>query len=86
MYFLDKMWDKDGADIYRTKAGFRYPLSKDRQGNYKIKSGELIRVCMTSDFFLEEADVWRNDAWDIMRQRRDVKFYLLTQRPQRVAQ
>ena len=28
MYFLDAMRDKDGAEIYKTKAGFKYPLSK----------------------------------------------------------
>ena len=83
MYFLDKTRDKNGADIYRT-GGFDYPLSKDRHGNYKIKSGELIRVCMTSDFFLEEADDWRDEAWSIMKLRPDVKFFLLTKRPQRV--
>lgn len=85
MYFLDAMREKNGADIYRTKAGFRYPISKDRSGQYKVKSGEMIRVCMTSDFFLEEADSWRDEAWDIMRQRPDVKFFLLTKRPERVA-
>ena len=42
------------------------------------------RVCMTSDFFLEEADPWRAEVWDIMRQRSDVVFFLLTKRPQRV--
>lgn len=84
MYFLDKMRNKDGGEIYRTKSGFRYPLQKDRSGRYKIQSGELIRVCMTSDFFLEEADPWRDEAWDIMRERSDVKFFLLTKRPQRV--
>ena len=86
MYFLDEQRGKNGADIYRTKAGFRYPLSRDRNGRYKVKSGEMLRVCMTSDFFLEEADPWRNEAWDIMRQRPDVKFFLLTKRPQRVAE
>lgn len=84
MYFLDRVRDRNGADIYRTKAGFTYPLQKDRKGNYKIHSGELIRVCMTSDFFLEEADSWRDEAWQIMRRRSDVKFFLLTKRPQRV--
>ena len=85
MYYLDSLREKNGADIYRTKAGFRYPLSKDRQGHYKVKSGEMLRVCMTSDFFLEEADLWREEAWDIIRKRPDVKFFLLTKRPQRVA-
>ena len=85
MYYLDAQRGKDGGEIYRTKAGFRYPLSKDREGHYKVKSGEMLRVCMTSDFFLEEADPWRDEAWEIMRQRPDVKFFLLTKRPQRVA-
>ena len=85
MYYLDSLRDKNGADIYRTKAGFRYPLSKDRAGRWKVKSGEMLRVCMTSDFFLEEADPWRAEAWDIIRQRPDVKFFLLTKRPERVA-
>ncbi|MBQ6555032.1 MAG: DUF5131 family protein [Firmicutes bacterium] len=84
MYFLDRMRDMDGSQIFRTKTGFNYPLQKDRKGNYKIKSGEMLRVCMTSDFFLEEADKWRDDAWEIMRIRSDVIFFLLTKRPERV--
>ena len=78
MYFLDRVRDKSGSDIYKTKSGFDYPLQKDRYGNYKVQSGELIRICMTSDFFLEEADKWREEVWDIIKQRSDVKFYLLT--------
>lgn len=85
MYFLDKMRDKDGAHIYRTKGGFHYPLQKNRQGRYIIRSGETIRVCMTSDFFIKEADEWRREAWNIMKERSDVVFYLLTKRPERVA-
>lgn len=84
MYFLDRCRDKDGAEIYKTKAGFNYPLQKDRHGRYKVQSGEMLRVCMTSDFFLEEADEWRDDAWEIMLSRPDVKFFLLTKRPERV--
>ena len=84
MYFLDQMRDKNGAHIYRTKNKFNYPLQRDRQGQYKVKSGEMIRVCMTSDFFLKEADPWRDEAWEIMFKRSDVKFFLLTKRPERV--
>lgn len=85
MYFLDRMRDKNGAEIFKTQSGFNYPLQKKRGGGYKIQSGEMIRVCMTSDFFLEQADEWRNEAWSIIRERSDVKFFLLTKRPQRVA-
>lgn len=86
MYFLDRMRDMDGSNIFRTKSGFNYPIQKDRKGNYKIKSGEMIRVCMTSDFFLAEADAWRDEAWELMRIRSDVIFFLLTKRPERVAE
>ena len=85
MYYLDAKRDQDGSRIYRT-ANFDYPLQRDRHGAYKIKSGEQIRVCLTSDFFLEEADQWRDDAWRIIAERPDVVFYLLTKRPQRVAE
>ena len=85
MYYNDAIRGKNGAEIYRTKTGFRYPLSKERSGQYKVKSGEMLRVCMNSDFFLEEADPWRDEAWEIIHQRPDVKFFLLTKRPERVA-
>ncbi|MBQ8641670.1 MAG: DUF5131 family protein [Clostridia bacterium] len=83
MYFLDKMRDKNGREIYRT-GNFQYPVTKEKSGGYRVKSGEMLRVCMTSDFFLEEADLWRPEAWDIIRSRPDVTFFLLTKRPQRV--
>lgn len=75
---------KNAAEVYKTKTGFRYPLSKDRKKQYKIQSGEMLSVCMTSDFFLEEADEWRDEAWNIMRERSDVVFLLLTKRPERI--
>lgn len=84
MYFLDAQRDKSGADIYKVKNNFDYPLHKDKKGNYKIKSGEYIRVCMTSDFFLQEADEWRPEVWKIMSQRPDVIFILITKRIERV--
>lgn len=85
MYFLDKQHLNkiDSSVVYRTNK-FNYPLQKNRDGSYKVKSGEHLRVCMTSDFFVEEADVWRDEAWNIIRQRKDVVFFLLTKRPERV--
>lgn len=85
MYFLDSIREQDGSNIYKVKNNFDYPLKKNKNGTYKVKSGEQIRVCMTSDFFLEEADKWRDEAWEIMKKRSDVIFFLLTKRPERVA-
>ncbi len=84
MYYLDSLRGQDGSSIYRTQNGFDYPLQRDRQGRYKVRSGEMLRVCMTSDFFLPQADPWRSEAWEIIRQRPDVIFFLLTKRPERV--
>lgn len=84
MYFLDKIHgNKDGSVIYKTK-DIRYPLQKNRDGSYKIKSGEHIRICMSSDFFLPEADLWREEVWDIIRIRSDVVFFILTKRANRI--
>ncbi len=85
MFYLDKIHNNKIASstIYRTN-NFNYPLQKDRRGEYKVKSGEQLRVCMTSDFFVEEADKWREEAWDIIRQRKDISFFILTKRPERV--
>lgn len=85
MYYLDKKHqNKISSDkVYRTN-NFNYPLQKNRDGIYKVKAGEQLRVCMTSDFFVEAADKWRDEAWNIIRQRKDVSFFILTKRPERV--
>lgn len=38
MYFLDKMRDQNGANIYRTKNGFDYPLQKTAMALTKSKA------------------------------------------------
>lgn len=84
MYYLDKKHNNGDSSTVTKTSGFYYPLSKNRNGSYKIKSGELIRVCMSSDFFVEGADKWRGEVWNIIHERPDVKFFLLTKRPERV--
>ena len=84
MYFLDKQRGNDGSKIYKVKTNFNLPLKKDKNGEYKIKSGSLVHVCMTSDFFLEEADSWREEVWDIIKKRNDLTFWIQTKRAKRV--
>lgn len=43
-----------------------------------------MRVCMTSDFFLEEADAWRDEVWEMIRLHSHVRFWLLTKRAHRI--
>ena len=84
MYYLDKLHEKDGSIIYKVKNYFDLPIKKNRSGEYKIPSGSTVHVCLTSDFFLEEADEWRNDAWSIIKARPDLHFWLQTKRAERV--
>lgn len=69
--------------IYKTKS-FNLPLQKSRNNEFKLKSGAIISVCLTSDFFIEEADEWRKDAWKIIKHRSDLTFMLFTKRVQRI--
>jgi len=41
-------------------------------------------VCSLSDFFHEGADHWRAEAWQVIRDCTNVKFMLLTKRPERI--
>lgn len=85
MYYLDSKRDMDGSVIFKT-GNFRQPIQHDRRGNFKVPGGSELFVCLTSDFFLEEADQWRQEAWQMMRMRSDVKFTLTTKRPERIAE
>ena len=85
MFVLDKAHrvPELSTEIVRTKM-FNKPLEMTRKGWYKIPSGYTLRVNMTSDTFLEEADEWRKEMWSIIRQRSDVIFYILTKRVPRI--
>lgn len=84
MFYNDERRGIDPTRIARTE-NFDYPLRRSRDGSPKVRPGELIRVCMTSDFLLPEADPWRAEAWDVIRARPDVRFFILTKRPERFA-
>ena len=34
VYYSDRLRGKNAAEVYKTKTGFRYPLSKDRKKQY----------------------------------------------------
>ena len=87
MYYLDEVRGvPERASVIRKTGDFDKPLKKDRHGRYEIPSGYCLRINMTSDTFLEEADKWRDEMWKIIRIRRDVRFYILTKRVPRIAQ
>lgn len=79
MYRRDAQFDKDSTVITKTGT-FDLPIKKKRDGSYKLQDSGYVYACMTSDFFIEEADEWRAEAWDMMHRRSDLNFYIVTKR------
>ena len=83
MYRRDAKYDLDSNVVRKTK-NYDIVLRKSRDGTYKIKRDtSYVYVCMTSDFFIEEADDWRRDIWRMIRERDDLNFYIITKRIER---
>jgi protein gp37 len=61
---------------------FHAPIAKAKE-EYKIKSGSTIYTCFHSDFFLADADKWRAECWQMMKERGDCHFVILTKRIER---
>jgi protein gp37 len=65
-------------------ASFDLPLRRGKYGQYKLQPSDgVVFTCFTSDFFHEDADRWRPEAWEIMRIRKDLSFFFVTKRPER---
>jgi protein gp37 len=48
------------------------------------KTHELVFTCSLSDFFHPEADIWRDEAWDVIRHCENLIWLILTKRPERI--
>ena len=62
MFRRDSMYDKDSNIVTKTST-FNAPVKRSRGGSYKMQESGTVYSCMTSDFFIEEADEWRKEAW-----------------------
>jgi len=77
MYRDKARYGQDGAIVRRAApATFNAPLKKLK--------GPFVFTCSWSDFFIEEADDWREDAWDIIRKTPHLTYQILTKRPERI--
>jgi protein gp37 len=69
-------YGRDFSTVTRSKTTFYAPL--------KWKEPKLIFTCSWSDFFIEEADEWRAEAWEVIRRCQQHTFQILTKRPERI--
>lgn len=71
-------YGRDFNTVTRAKdATFYAPL--------KWKEPRKIFTCSWSDFFIEEADVWRGEAWNVILNTPHHTYQVLTKRPERIA-
>ena len=85
VYRGDAKRNVDSSIVKLTK-NFDLPVCRKRNGDYKIAPGTLVYTCFTSDFFVEDADVWREMAWKMIRERSDLYFFIITKRIHRFAE
>lgn len=72
----------DTNNIVKTD-NFYAPIAKNKSGAYKIKSGQMVYLCFSTDFLIEDADGWRGECWNMIRERSDLHFIFLTKRIER---
>lgn len=77
VYKMDQRYGRDTTII--TKGKTTYEL-KDKD----CPPNSLVKLCFSSDFFIEEADAWRDGCWDFIRRRKDCIFVTTTKRPERI--
>lgn len=85
VYRRDESIGKDSSIIYKTRS-FDLPVRKNRKGEYTYPSGTVFTMCFSSDFFIEEADEWREDVLSMIRERSDCRFFCITKRPERISE
>lgn len=79
-----KRYGNTFTNIVRSKTLFYAPVQW--LGNGKVAPGSRIFTCSISDFFVEEADQWRNEAWAIIKSTPKFIYIILTKRASRIQQ
>ena len=83
MFSAQKRYGNDPSVVVRTKT-WAQPFKWQREAERDCVHRWLVFVCSWSDFFHEDADQWRDDAWDVIRRCPGLIFQILTKRPKRI--
>ncbi|MGD1820424.1 MAG: DUF5131 family protein [Pleomorphochaeta sp.] len=73
---------KRGIDtnIINKSDKFDAPILKNKDGSYKLKPNKLVYLCFSSDFLIPEGDKWRDECWQMIKERSDLTFVFLSKR------
>ena len=82
MFTEQKRYGGDPTVVRRTSRNtWHKPFVKNRKTKeYNWKPGERVFVCPWSDFFHKDADAWREDAWQVIYDRPDLHWVIVTKR------
>lgn len=83
VYRRDESIGKDASHVTKNR-NIDLPVKKNRKGEYKYPSGTYFDMCFSSDFFIEEADEWREEVLSYIKERSDCSFMCITKRPERI--
>lgn len=84
MFREQERYGQDPAAVVRTRpATFNAPLRWEKRLAAEDRR-ELVFTCSWSDWFHEDADAWRGDAWAIVRSTPHLTYQILTKRPERI--
>jgi protein gp37 len=85
MYVLQTVRTIDPAKIRRCTTTWGKPVKWQEEA---AKANKLASVfaCNYSDFFLPEADEWRDDAWELIRQTPNLIWHLASKRTNLIAE
>lgn len=84
MFREQQRFGRDPGIVQRSRTTFRAPLSWARAARRR-QAHQCVFTCSWSDFFIEDADAWRSEAWEIIRQTPELIYLILTKRPERIA-
>ncbi len=85
-HMLEKRYSQFGFKPTLCKSTWDNPARWNRKAA-RSDQRPMVFVCSWSDFFIEEADDdWRQRAWQIIRDCRNLTFQILTKRPERIMQ
>lgn len=83
MFAEQRRYGRDPAEVVRTKTW-------DQPKRWQAKAAlagkrELVFTCSWSDFFIEAADAWRPEAWQVIKDCPNLIWQILTKRPGLIA-
>jgi len=79
MFTAQERYGRDPSRVERTKT-WGDPLRWQRQAE-AAGTSVMVFTCSWSDWFIEEADPWRPEAWQLVRRCPNLNFQILTKRP-----